>query len=513
MALNQAPNGGMGSATYDDQTLRDLTKFDAMTELGATGLKQSRGYTYEEYLTELTGENGRRTFRQMIDGSAIIGAYEYAVEMLCRQVQWGVNPASPSQEDMAAAEFVQQCVFEDQSVSWNETLSEIITFVWWGWEWSEIVWKRRLGPNPGSFRNQWGETEELPSSKFNDGKVGIRKLAARGQETLLHWIFDKSGGTRGMVQLPPPTYERRTIPIEKALLFRTVNRKGNPEGKSVLRNLYESYYSARNLNKIEAVGVERDLVGVPVGRMPSEYFDGDAPAARKAQFAHFQQELANIRNDEQGYVLLPSDRDDKGNYLFDLSLLSTGGTRSFDTDAIIGRHEQRMATSLLADFILIGAKGAGSLALARTKVNLFSVALGAFLDHIAEVINQHLLPRLFALNGWQLDRLPEITHSKVAAFPLEDLAAYLTALAGSKVPLIDPTDELKRYLLELADLPVPQAGAVDGDESEPSPDADVGGQPAPEDQGEGAAVDVGQAVGASERRWSRRLWLPRGRRN
>ena len=36
-----------------------------------------------------------------------------------------------------------------------------------------------------------------------------------------------------MRQQPPPDYQFRVIPIEKALLFRTTIRKNNPEGQAL----------------------------------------------------------------------------------------------------------------------------------------------------------------------------------------------------------------------------------------------------------------------------------------
>ena len=48
---------------------------------------------------------------------------------------------------------------------------------------------------------------------------------------------------------------------------------------------------------------------------------------------------------------------------YDLKLLSTGGRRQFDTNAIIARYDARIAMSCLADFILLGHDKVGTLAL------------------------------------------------------------------------------------------------------------------------------------------------------
>ncbi|WP_155274431.1 hypothetical protein [Piscirickettsia salmonis] len=45
-------------------------------------------------------------------------------------------------------------------------------------------------------------------------------------------------------------------------MFRTTSRKGNPEGRSILRNAYQPWYYKKNLESIESIGIERNLVGL-----------------------------------------------------------------------------------------------------------------------------------------------------------------------------------------------------------------------------------------------------------
>ena len=62
--------------------------------------------------------------------------------------------------------------------------------------------------------------------------------------------------------------------------------------------------------------------------------------------------------------------------------MSTGGRRQFDTNAIIERYDTRMAMTVLADFIFLGHQSVGSFALSSDKTELFSMAIGAYLDII-----------------------------------------------------------------------------------------------------------------------------------
>ena len=202
-----------------------------LAEVGAVGLRQFGGYVYEEILPQLQGQNGVRTFKEMALNDATVSAILFAVNMFCRQVPVRVSPAGaqPTKNDALATTFIDQCL-QDMSMSWQDTLSEVLSMLQYGWAWHEIVYKIRGGPDTD---------DPTKRSQYNDGRVGWRKWALRSQDSLLRWDIDNYDGTvRGMFQLAPPLYQLTYVPIEKSLLFRTKPAKGNPEGESILRHAY-----------------------------------------------------------------------------------------------------------------------------------------------------------------------------------------------------------------------------------------------------------------------------------
>ena len=72
------------------------------------------------------------------------------------------------------------------------------------------------------------------------------------------------------------------IPVEKLVHFRTSSLNDDPSGRSILRNAYTSYHFATHIEMIESIAAERELNGIPVGRVPAEYL---APNATEAQTA------------------------------------------------------------------------------------------------------------------------------------------------------------------------------------------------------------------------------------
>lgn len=411
-------------------------------EIGATGLNRWGGVIEEEWLSELKGVKKWKTIKEMRHNDPIVGAVLFAIDMLIRQVQWNIEAASEEDEDQERKEFVEQCMM-DMNNSWESTISEILSFLPFGFSYHEIVYKRRMGPGDDPSKR----------SQFSDGKIGWRKLPIRAQDTLEEWVLDENGGIKGMIQNPAPDYQLKEIPIEKALLFRTTMHKNNPEGMSVLRNAFRPWFFKRRIEEIEGIGIERDLAGLPVMYVPARILSGNANATDAAILRECKKVVTNIRRDEQEGIVMPNERDNSGHRLYELELLSTGGTRQFDTNKIINRYDQRIAMTVLADFILLGHEKVGSFALSDNKTSLFAVAIKAWLDEIKGVFNQHAIPRLFKINGMSLENMPELTYGDIETPDLGKLAEYISKLSASGADLF-PDDELENHLREIAGLPI-----------------------------------------------------------
>ncbi len=420
-----------------------------LDELGTTGLKRTSGFINEEFLTRLRGIQGVKTYREMADNDPVIGAIVYAIEKVITRLEWRVDPYKDDsvdgdidQADIETAEFVESCL-NDMSDSWDATLTEVLSMIVYGWSYHEIVYKRRVGPDQKDPRKR---------SKFTDNKIGWRKWAIRGQETLYLWNFDDDGGIQGMQQVDPYTgHGRVDIPIQKSLLFRTTSAKNNPEGRSLLRNTYRPWTFKRRIEEIEAIGIERDLAGLPIAYVPPEYLSSTATPDMQLILAAMKEIVTSIKRNENEGIIFPQIYDDSGKPLFDLKLLSSGGTRQFDTDKVITRLDQRIAMSVLSDFILLGNDRVGSFALGATKMDLWSMSVDSIAKTIADTINQHAIPRLLRLNGIKADRSPSVAYSEVSHVDLAELADYVSKMTTAGVFSPDPS--LEDHLRELAGLP------------------------------------------------------------
>jgi hypothetical protein len=426
-----------------------------MQELGSTGLRRSGGTVYEEFLVNLRGLRGAKVYREMSDNDPTIGSMLYAIDKVITRLEWRLDPftddssdGDASPEDKEVAVFIESCL-HDMSDSWDATLSQILSMLIFGYSYHEIVYKVRTGPEA---------KDPSKRSKYTDGKIGWRKLPIRAQETLFRWQIDEKGGIQAMEQSDPSSGGSHIIPIEKALLFRTTSQKNNPEGRSILRNAYRPWFFKRRIEEIEAIGIERDLAGLPVAYVPPEYLSSGATTEQASVLASIQTLVTSIKRNEQEGVIFPVLFDDQGNKQFDLQLLSSGGSRQFDTDKIISRYDQRIAMSVLSDFILLGHEKVGSFALGSQKMDLWTMSVEAIAKSIAEVMNQYAIPRLLKLNGMNTELAPYLSYGEVSSVDLNELSNYVQKLIGAGA--LSPDEKLEAYLREQASLP-PAENLVD----------------------------------------------------
>jgi len=405
-------------------------------EIGRIGQRRYGGVIYEEFLLELRGKRGIEVYREMSENDDVVGAILFAIEMLVRQTKWNVESGGDSAKDREAAEFVESCM-NDMAETWIDTISEILSFLTFGWSFHEIVYKRRMG----------NMRDSRIRSKYNDGLIGWKKLPIRAQETLYQWEYDEEDNLLGMTQMPPPTYHLYTIPTNKALLFRTKSRKNNPEGRSILRNAYRPWYFKRRIQEIEGIGVERDLAGLPVLYAPQglDIWNPDDEIATRI-LASLESTVRKIRRDEMEGVVLPNG--------YKLELLSSGGSRQFDTNAIINRYDTRIAMTVLADFIFLGHQETGSWALSSDKTEMFAMAIGAFLDIICETFNSQGIPALIDINGQYFSGItdyPKMTHGDIEDADIAKVSAFIKDMTG--IGVLVPDDGLEDYIRQVGHLP------------------------------------------------------------
>lgn len=386
-------------------------------EIGETGIFQSCGYIYEDFIPELRAENKAHIFDEMRK-SDIFSPSIHLLNQILLNIPWKMDEnKSPKEADLCWS------MLEDMEKPFQFCLEDFITFIPFGFSLCEKIWKKRLG-------NLVQDRRFYSKNNYRDGLIAPRKLPLRSQKTIHKWEFDRYGTILGVYQVSPFNSEEIYIPIEKLLHFRTTTEGDNPEGLSIMRGSYDNYQYCKKLKRIEAIGAEKDLVGIPVLRLPSKIMSSEASDHEKELFAGLKKQGANVKKNTQSVHVLPSDSDEKGKYIYDMQLLQAGGQRLVDTNIIIERYESNMAIQMLTDFLFMGAKKAGgTYNLAEVKIELFVQSLEHYLDVIEIVLNDSLIPDIYDKNGWDKTNICKLKHGAVDTLNFEKFANGVMKLA------------------------------------------------------------------------------------
>ncbi len=400
------------------------------SEIGYSGLNHYQGFVQEEFLNPLKGQRGMKTYREMAENDAVVSAMLFAIERIILQASWQVVAGGEDKQDEDAGNFLVSCM-SDMSHTWEDFVSEMTSMLKYGFAPFEIIYKVRRGDNL---------TAQNSTSNEDDGRIGWRKFALRGQETVFQWKIDDTGGIQGLYQLGPPKWQQVFIPIEKLLLFRARIEKNNPEGRSILRGAYRSWFFKKTFEELEGIGVERDLVGLPILTPPEEFDLDDSENEDVKEWA--KEVISHIHRDEQEGLLLPP------GWKFDL--IGAPGKRQFDVDVIINRYDKRIAMSVLAQFMLLGMEKSGSYALSENQGDMFMLSIIGWMNSVTEVINRYAIPRLFALNPEfkSLKRLPRVQPVRITPPDLAELSNFLFKLA--RVGLVQPDEQMSASLRRMA---------------------------------------------------------------
>lgn len=393
-------------------------KFDLWSSIGVTGVQEYAGILSDRYAETLRGQAGIQKMARVLRREPAAFTSWNMVLLASASARWSVTPAADSKADQDCADFVQSNL-DDMSHSWQDAVRFAMSAWPFGFADHEIVWKKRLGQNPG---------RDLPTSKWDDGLVGVRKLAPRRQETIYQWVNDEHGGKQAMIQQDPTTGKNLPeIPIEKLLHYVGGDERGSWEGLGWLEPAYWLAYLAEQLEQIGGATAQRGGTGLPV-------FKFLAPPDTTTQ-STVDEIGEGLTASELQYVKLPGPMVE-----FDLKTVSLSNLG--DIRGWIDQLRWEIAALVAATFVRLGSTERGTQSLGGTMYDAFTLGIDGCLDGVTDVWNRYLIPRLLANNPGEFQSIsdhPRITHSKITTLPpataqwLKNVSEFMGAAAPEDV--------------------------------------------------------------------------------
>lgn len=390
---------------------------------------------------------------EMMGRDTVLASALNVVQTITSRVPRFIEPFNQSDTHKKRAEFVEQCLGvssdnNDMTHSFDEFLREALSMNQYGFSVHEKVFRVR--------NKKFG-------SKYDDGKVGIKRLPIRPQNTIESFEYDDEGREiKGVVQRQS---KQRSFALKKIvqnsnklftgdieiprsnfLLFKAGSMNGKGEGVSRLFYAYDTWRDYQRFKDLEGIAASKNLNGLPVVWMPNQYMSAEEGTPEHKTYQTLVDGVSKIAIGQQSMLALPSDREDmtgQGGKFFDFNLMSSSSSNITAITAIIARLKQEMQECLFASEL--------SENLDSTKTSFLNMLVESCVKEIFTILNTDLIPQLFRLNGWDETKVPQIKYGKLREIPFESFAKAIQQLKATNSIAITP-DNIN-YIAEQIGLP------------------------------------------------------------
>lgn len=398
--------------------------------IGAGGTAIFGGFIVEgEKNTELTGRRKHIKYATMVANTTIIaGSQRYYLNYLAKP-DWRPVPPEEFIDDPQAVEFAEfiEHAMHDMTTPWDQVVTRIAMFKYHGYSWSEWTAKLRA-----------------------DGKIGMADIEPRPQSTIERWLVDDKGEVLGVVQRDPSTGKELELPRWKAVYAVDDTLSDSPEGLGLYRQVVKAADELAELTRLEAIGFEIDLRGIPIGRAPLSRMRAQIGEKDFTQ-ADYDEAVAvidgfvqnHIRSAKLGLVLDSEpffgekDGGETPTQLrqWDVELMKGGPTLAEAVAKAISRKNHEIARVMQTQHLLLG-QDRGTQSLSVDMSGNFRTLIESGLRGLSRVLRRDFTLPLARLNGVPEEKAPHFETDPVAFREVEELSGVLEQLtkAGIGVP-------------------------------------------------------------------------------
>jgi SPP1 gp7 family putative phage head morphogenesis protein len=412
--------GGVLLATLE--TIQDgLDVADKNEFYGYTGTTIYAGYVQEEALTELQGLDAVETWDEMRRGDGQIKMILSAIKNPIRSAKFAYAAKEDNEKSDKIADFLNYVLFSNEFFSFQEFLTEALTYLDFGFSVHEYFFKAHKDKEFGSYHTIGG--------------LGFRK-----QATITRWLLNPATGLYAVEQTAygdTVTNGSNTVQIPKDRVIILSNDKegDNFEGISILRACYGPWFR-KNLDlKLKSIGNEKAAIGIPCGKYPKGQESTD-------QRSKFEAMLSNFAIHESSYLMFPDG--------YDITVTKI----DFDAEKLMSSiqyEDSQMAKSMLLQFLELGQNGSGgAYALGADQSD---IALSSF-QYIGEYVGSKLneiAKKLVEINFGSLEDMPYLTVAGINNKAGTELANVLKTMIDARV--IRPDDTLESYIRDNYNMP------------------------------------------------------------
>lgn len=407
-------------------------------------------------MPELFGVDLIRDMYLMAETDETVGAMLYCIAATMRQIKWEYVPqidGVDAPEDPEAKKWADLAttMLKDMDRPFDDHVEDLLSMLWAGFAPIEMVFKRRDGIN----------------SRFSDSYYGIAQLNLIDQTTVWDWVYEDNKPV-AMRQMGAGVMGRGLIPLAKTLLYRTSTQYNNPRGRPLLKNAWRVWRLKRKVQDSEALGIERELCGLPIFEMPEylilQQFDVDETGAptddAKRAMAYVQAAKVatqDMRFNKSGGLVLPSDtwaEDVQGDTTkkYNFRIQTTGGQRSIDSRTTARDYDHAIARVAMMQFLTLGQRSGGSYSLSDDQSSMAVASIMALADKVTAEWNGKAVPYTWQVNVFPNKFRPRLKHSEVNKNGIVQLGQFLAGV-GKAADLWGGDPKMRRAIATAGNLP------------------------------------------------------------
>lgn len=378
-----------------------LSRNEVEEILGNSGTSHYSGYFTEEYNATWRDQARVEIVEEMRRGDGTVKSVLNALKAPILGAEKVIEPASDDEKDLNIAEEVEEQLENMRGRSFSAFLKEALTCLEFGHAAFEKIFK------------------------IIDGKVILIDLAPRIQSSIQNWkTKDDTPGITQISRNDEGNSLELSIPMKKLFVLSYDKEGDDITGQSVLRAAYKHWMMKNTAYKVQAIGIERQAIGIPVGKYPS--------GAGSAEIEEFQALLKNIRANQQQYLCIAE------GYEFEI-VTPNGNPMGSTVKDFIDHHDRHILLSVLAVFLDLGSSSTGSFALSRDQSSFFLKHVEQFIKYVAEQITEQIVKDIVDYNYPGYGKYPKFKFTSLGEIDFSEMSEVIERLTNTGY--ISPNEE------------------------------------------------------------------------
>lgn len=393
---------------------------DVLRQITFSGTPSYAGISRpDDYVAELQEPIRRmQTFEEMrFSDDAVHGALS-AREHMIQSSNWMLQPPDDSDAARQILEFAEDNIYPFL----DDILGKMSGALQYGFSAIEPVYGWSDDP---SARNYIKGGARQDARKWGR-KIFLQKIAHPLQRTIYTFRISATGDLQAVEQYAWNgfTFIRNVIPPHKVILW-SYNKRGDDFwGIPPTRHAYKAWTFKKQLEALNALGIDRFGTGTPVAEAGPAWVDQD--------YIKLEQYLRNWRVSDESFLIHPAGGK--------IELMSGDGSMTLATLQWVQYYKLCIAMTYLTQGSELGSTNSGSRALGEIMLEQAETVVQGDDEQIANIINQQIVVPLIDWNFGPQDAYPQFVPSqRVRASSA--MGTIITTLITSGAIKWEPKDE------------------------------------------------------------------------